>query len=64
MMDTLKRLVFETDGMELVDWSVLAMVIAAAILLWSTRKHGTAVVGIGTVLGDIGACLENGMRCL
>jgi hypothetical protein len=63
MMDKLKRLVFESEGMEVVDWSILAMVVAAAVLLWSMRKHEIDVVRIDTVLGDLGACLENSTRC-
>ena len=64
MVDAFKRLVFETDGMEFMDWSILAVVVAACVLLWSMRKHGIAIVGFGTVLGDIGTCLENSTSCL
>ena len=64
MLDAIKRLVYETDGMELVDWSILAMVFAACILLWSMRKHSMGVVGIDTLLGDLHDCFERGARCL
>ena len=65
MLDALKRLVCETEGMELVDWSILAMVFAACVVLWSMRKHSiNGVVGIETVLGDLHDCFERGARCL
>ena len=64
MLDALKRLVYETEGMELVDWSILAIVFTACVLLWSMRKHSMDAVGIDTVLRDLHDCFERGARCL
>lgn len=59
MISTLKRLVREEDGMEMVEWSIVGVVFAlAGALLWSTLSGS-----IETALGNIGDCVEDSSQC-
>ena len=55
MLDMMKRLVREDDGMEMVEWSIVAVVFAlASALLWGTLSDN-----ISTALSEIGDCVAN-----
>ncbi len=59
MISTMKRLVREEDGMEMVEWSIVGVVFAlAGALLWSTLS-----TSISTALTDIGGCVEDSSNC-
>ena len=59
MISTMKRLVLEEDGMEMVEWSIVGVVFAlAGALLWSTLS-----TSIETALTDIGGCVEDSSSC-
>ena len=59
LWSTIKRLVREDDGMEMVEWSIVGVVFAlAGALLWSTL--GT---GISTALTNIANCLTTPSSC-
>jgi Flp pilus assembly pilin Flp len=59
LLNTMKRLVREDDGMEMVEWSIVGVVFAlAGALLWSTLS-----TSIQTALGDIGSCVEDSTAC-
>jgi Flp pilus assembly pilin Flp len=59
MISTMKRLVREEDGMEMVEWSIVGVVFAlAGALLWSTLSGS-----IETALEDIGDCVEDSSAC-
>jgi Flp pilus assembly pilin Flp len=50
MLQTLKRLVIEDQGMEMVEWAIVGVVFAvAAAVLWTTLKSD-----IDAALTDIG----------
>jgi Flp pilus assembly pilin Flp len=50
MLQTLKRLVIEEHGMEMVEWAIVGVVFAvAAAAVW-----GTLETSIANALGDIG----------
>jgi Flp pilus assembly pilin Flp len=56
MLRTLKRLVREDSGMEMVEWAIVGVVFAlGAALIWSNL--GTS---IGNALDDIGNCVDGG----
>ena len=55
LRNTLKRLVVEDHGMEMVEWAIVGVVFAvAAALIWADLKDS-----IGTALGNIGDTVEN-----
>jgi len=57
--NTLKRLVREDDGMEMVEWSIVGVVFAlGGALLWSVLS-----TSIETALGNIGDCVEDSANC-
>ena len=59
LWNTMKRLVREDDGMEMVEWSIVGVVFAlAGALLWSTLSGS-----IDTALGNIGDCVEDSANC-
>jgi Flp pilus assembly pilin Flp len=59
MLRTLKRLVHEEDGMEMVEWAVVGVVFAlAAAAVWTTLKDD-----IGQALTKIGDCVGEGTGC-
>jgi len=54
MLNAIKRLVREEEGMEMVEWSIVGVVFAlAAALVWSALESNinTAVSKIGTCVG-------------
>ncbi len=56
--DTFKRFLNEDDGMEMVEWSIVAVVFAlGAATIWSTlgASIGLALTSIGTCVGG-GVC--------
>ncbi|MEM7411141.1 MAG: hypothetical protein AAF430_12970 [Myxococcota bacterium] len=56
LVRSLKRLVREDDGMEMVEWSIVGVVFAlAGALLWSTLN-----TNIQTALQNIGTCVSTG----
>lgn len=59
MINAIKRLVREDEGMEMVEWSIVAVVFAlASALLWSTLSGD-----IETALGNIGDCVADSGDC-
>jgi len=59
MLNTFKRLVREDAGMEMVEWSIVAVVFAlASALLWSTLSDD-----IDTALTNIGDCVSDSANC-
>lgn len=55
--DTFKRFLNEDDGMEMVEWSIVAVVFAlGAATIWSTLG-----VSIGLALTSIGTCVGGGV---
>ena len=59
MINTIKRLVREDEGMEMVEWSIVAVVFAlASALLWSTLSDD-----IDTALTNIGDCVSDSANC-
>ena len=59
LVRSLKRLVREDDGMEMVEWSIVGVVFAlAGALLWSTLNDN-----ISTALDNIGQCVSNPDNC-
>lgn len=57
--NTMKRLVREDEGMEMVEWSIVGVVFAlAGALLWSTLKDD-----INTALNNIGDCVKDSTLC-
>jgi len=57
--NTMKRLVREDEGMEMVEWSIVGVVFAlAGALLWSTLKDD-----INTALTNIGDCVKDSTLC-
>ena len=55
LRNTIKRLVVEDHGMEMVEWAIVGVVFAvAAAAVWTTLKDS-----IGNALGDIGDTVEN-----
>lgn len=56
LWNSVKRLVREDAGMEMVEWSIVGVVFAlAGALLWSTLKDD-----IDTALTKIGDCVADG----
>ncbi len=56
MWTTFKRFVREDDGMEMVEWAIVATVFAvASALLWTTLS-----TAIGTALTATGTCVSTG----
>ena len=54
MLELLKRLVIEDQGMEMVEWAIVGVVFAvAAALTWGTLQDD-----IEAALGDIGATVN------
>jgi hypothetical protein len=56
---TIKRLIREDAGMEMVEWSIVGMIFAiASALVWTTMKTtvDSAVVRIGQCVGDSSFC--------
>ena len=59
LFDTMKRLVREDDGMEMVEWSIVAVVFAlASAILWSTLSSD-----IDTALTNVGDCVADSANC-
>lgn len=59
LWNTMKRLVREDEGMEMVEWSIVAVVFAlAGALLWSTLKDD-----IDTALTSVGDCVADSADC-
>jgi Flp pilus assembly pilin Flp len=59
LWNSMKRLVREDAGMEMVEWSIVGVVFAlAGALLWSTLKDD-----INTALGNIGDCVKDSTAC-
>ena len=59
MLVTMKRLVREDAGMEMVEWSIVGVVFAlAGALLWTTLK-----TQINSGLNNIGKCVGNSTLC-
>ena len=57
MLITLKRFVREEDGMEMVEWAIVATVFAiASAALW-----GTLSGAIGSALTATGTCVSTGV---
>lgn len=57
--NSLKRLVREDDGMEMVEWSIVGVVFAlAAAVLWSTLGDNIQIA-----LDSIGECVASGEGC-
>jgi Flp pilus assembly pilin Flp len=55
LRNTLKRLVVEDQGMEMVEWAIVGVVFAlAAAVVWTSLKDS-----IGVALGNIGSTVEN-----
>ena len=56
MLNAIKRLVREEEGMEMVEWSIVGVVFAlAAALVWSALEKN-----INTAVVKIGDCVANG----
>jgi len=52
----LRDLLFEEDGMEMVEWSIVGVVFAlAGAILWTALNQD-----IGQAMGKIGDCVETG----
>ena len=59
MLSTIKRLVREDEGMEMVEWSIVGVVFAlAGALLWTSLK-----TQINSGLNQIGQCVGNSAKC-
>ena len=59
MLSTIKRLVREDEGMEMVEWSIVGVVFAlAGALLWSALN-----TQINSGLNQIGLCVGNSAKC-
>ena len=59
MLNAIKRLVREEEGMEMVEWSIVGVVFAiASALLWGTLK-----TQINSGLDQIGKCVGNSTLC-
>jgi len=59
LWNTVKRLVREDEGMEMVEWAIVGVVFAlGAALVWSTLKDD-----IDTALGTIGDCVKDSANC-
>jgi len=59
MLNTMKRLIREDEGMEMVEWSIVAVVFAlASALLWSTLSDD-----IDTALTNVGDCVADSSNC-
>ena len=60
LRNTVKRLVFEDEGMEMVEWSIVGVVFAlAGALIWSTMgsQVSAAVTKVGNcVVNTSGKC--------
>jgi hypothetical protein len=59
MLSTIKRLVREDEGMEMVEWSIVGVVFAlAGALLWTSLK-----TQINSGLNQIGQCVGDSSKC-
>jgi Flp pilus assembly pilin Flp len=59
MLSTIKRLVREDEGMEMVEWSIVGVVFAlAGALLWTSLK-----TQINSGLDNIGKCVGDSTKC-
>ena len=59
MLSTIKRLVREDEGMEMVEWSIVGVIFAiAAALIWNTLNQD-----INSALKDIGNCVSSSASC-
>ena len=59
LWDSIRRLVREDAGMEMVEWSIVGVIFAvASAMLWSTLK-----APIGTAVGKVANCVGDSSKC-
>ena len=59
MWTTLKRLVREDDGMEMIEWAIVATVFAVA----SASLWGVLATSLDVAITATGDCVEDGTGC-